>query len=129
MAVENKETLAPARSAIWNDTRYRMVFFQVLVLGAVVAFVAFVISNTLDNLEQRGIASGFDFLSSTAGFGIIMHLIDYSEESSYGTAFLVGLLNTLLVSAIGIVLATALGFTLGICRLSRNWLVARVAAT
>lgn len=129
MAVENKETLAPARSAIWNDTRYRMVFFQVLVLGAVVAFAAFVISNTLDNLERRGIASGFDFLSSTAGFGILMHLIDYSEESSYGTAFLVGLLNTLLVSAIGVVFATVLGFTLGICRLSRNWLVSRVAAT
>jgi len=112
---------------IWNDTRYRALFFQVLVLGAVIALSVFLINNVLVNLERRGIASGFEFLSSTAGFGIIMHLIDYSEESSYGRAFLVGLLNTLLVSALGIFFATILGFVVGLSRLSSNWLVARLA--
>ena len=112
---------------IWNDTRYRRLFFQVLVLGAVIALGAFLINNVLVNLERRGIASGFEFLSTTAGFGIIMHLIDYSEESSYGRVFLVGLLNTLLVSALGIFFATILGFVVGLGRLSSNWLVARLA--
>ena len=112
---------------IWNDTRYRGLFFQVLVLGAIIALGVFLLNNVLVNLERRGIASGFEFLSSTAGFGIIMHLIDYSEESSYGRAFLVGLLNTLLVSALGIFFATILGFVVGLGRLSSNWLVARLA--
>ncbi len=84
MAVQTEEGLVPGRSAIWNDTRYRDLFFQTVVLGALVAFAVFIIHNTLNNLERRGIASGFGFLSSTAGFGIIMHLVDYSEESSYG---------------------------------------------
>ena len=112
---------------IWNDTRYRGLFFQVLVLGAVIALGVFLINNVLVNLERRGIASGFEFLNSTAGFGIIMHLIDYSEVSSYGRAFLVGLLNTLLVSVLGIFFTTILGFVVGLGRLSSNWLVARLA--
>lgn len=128
MTVNAKDKLDPGRSAIWNDARYRALFFQVLVLVAVIAFFVFIINNTLENLERRGIASGFGFLSSTAGFGIILHLIEYSEESSYGRAFLVGLLNTLLVSSLGIVFATTLGFFIGICRLTGNWLLARLAA-
>ena len=113
MASEYNQKLAPTRSAIWNDTHYRALFFQALVLALVVAFGVFLVGNALENLERRGIASGFDFLSSTAGFGIIMHLIEYSEESSYGRAFLVGLLNTLLVSSLGIVIATFVGFMIG----------------
>lgn len=128
MTVQNRETSAPSRSAIWNDSRYRALFFQALVLGAVIAFGVFLINNALENLARRGIASGFSFLSSTAGFGIILHLIDYSEESSYGRAFLVGLLNTLLVSSLAIILATILGFIIGMGRLSANWLVAKLAA-
>ena len=112
----------------WRDPRLRALLFQALVLTAVGGFALFILGNTLDNLERRGITSGFDFLSSTAGFGIIQSLIEYSEESSYGQAFLVGLLNTLLVSALGIVLATLLGFVIGVARLSRNWLVSRLAA-
>ncbi len=127
MASEDNQKLAPTRSAIWNDAHYRAIFFQALVLALVVSFGVFLVGNALENLERRGIASGFDFLSSTAGFGIIMHLIEYSEESSYGRAFLVGLLNTLLVSSLGIVIATFVGFMIGICRLSRNWLVAKLA--
>ncbi|GGC87619.1 amino acid ABC transporter permease [Halopseudomonas salina] len=79
------------------------------------------------NLEKRGITTGFAFLNNTAGFGIAQHLIEYTETDSYGRVFLIGLLNTLLVSVIGIVMATLLGFTLGIARLAPNWLVSRLA--
>ena len=107
--------------------RLRPLAVQALVLASVVAMAAWIVGNTLDNLAQRGIASGFGFLGSTAGFAIIVHLIDYSELSTYGRAFVVGLLNTLLVSAVGIVLASLIGLTVGIARLSGNWLVARLA--
>jgi general L-amino acid transport system permease protein len=90
------------------------------------AYAAFV--NAADNLAKANIASGFRFWNNTAGFDISQALIDYSPSTStFGRAFWVGLLNTLLVAALGIVLATALGFAIGIARLSRNWLVARLA--
>jgi len=111
-----------------SNPQRRALALQVLILACVLALAAFVIGNTLDNLERRGIASGLSFLSSTSGFAIIQSLIDYSEESSYGRAFLVGLLNTLLVSGLGIVFATLLGFVIGIARLSGNWLISRMAA-
>jgi general L-amino acid transport system permease protein len=100
---------------------------QTLVLAGALALAAWFVHNTLGNLAERGIASGFGFLDSTAGFSIIFTLIDYSELSTYGRAFLVGLLNTLLVSAVGIVAATILGVLVGVARLSTNWLVARLA--
>lgn len=130
MAVENERgpVAAPARVAFWNDPRYRALFFQILVLGGVILFGAYIVNNTLDNLERRGIASGFGFLSKTAGFDIQLTLIEYNEESSYGMSFVVGLLNTLLVSGIGIFFATIIGFLIGIARLSRNWLISRLAA-
>ncbi|MCP4430274.1 MAG: amino acid ABC transporter permease [Gammaproteobacteria bacterium] len=87
----------------------------------------YIFGNTSANLEKQGIATGFGFLSTTAGFGIITHLIEYSEASSYGRAFLVGLLNTLLIAFCGIVAATIIGVIVGIARLSRNWLVSRLA--
>jgi len=101
---------------------------QAAVLVLVAAAVGWLAHTAADNLARQGIASGFDFLHSEAGFGILQSLVDYSEQSSYGRAFLVGLLNTLLVSAIGIVLATVLGFLLGVARLSPNFLVNRLAA-
>src|SRR5690606_2291826 len=79
------------------------------------------------NLRRHNIASGFDFLGRTSGFDISQSLISYSNVSTYGRAFWVGLLNTLLVSAIGIVFATIIGFIIGIARLSSNWLIARLA--
>jgi general L-amino acid transport system permease protein len=112
---------------IWSDPRFRAVLWQVLALAAVLWIAAAILANLFENLEGRGIASGFSFLGTTAGFGVTMSLIPFSEASSFGRAFLVGLLNTLLVSAIGIVLATILGFVTGIARLSHNWLVARLA--
>ena len=85
-------------------------------------------TNAAENLHRAKIASGFGFLNNTAGFDISQTLINFSAAgSTYGDAFIVGLLNTLLVSAIGIVLATFLGFTVGIARLSKNWMVAKVA--
>jgi general L-amino acid transport system permease protein len=86
------------------------------------------IYNAAQNLAHANIAHGFGFWNNTAGFDISQTLIEYSASTStFGRAFWVGLLNTLLVSAIAIVLATILGFIIGIARLSRNWLVARLA--
>jgi len=85
-------------------------------------------SNTYANLQRRGIASGFDFLDSTAGFDIIMYLVPYQASSTFGRALVVGLLNTLVVAFIGIILATMLGFVVGVARLSRNWLISRLAS-
>src|SRR5260221_9585017 len=79
------------------------------------------------NLDAQKIPSGFGFLDNTAGFGINQSLIAYNEADTYARVFFVGLLNTLLVAAIGIVLATILGFFVGLARLSPNWLVARLA--
>ncbi len=78
------------------------------------------------NMEKRGINTGFRFLTSESGFGILQSLIQYDETSSYGRTFFVGLLNTILVSFLGIVLATFLGFFIGISRLSSNWLLRKL---
>jgi general L-amino acid transport system permease protein len=84
--------------------------------------------NVAHNLSRAHIASGFGFWNNTAGFDISQTLIEYSAStSSFGRAFWVGLCNTLVVAAVAIVLATLLGFTVGLARLSRNWLVARLA--
>src|SRR5512138_2719370 len=115
------------KTPFWNNPNVRAILFQIITLVAVVAFGLYLFHNTQTNLRQRGIASGFGFLSSPSGFGIIQSLISYSETSTYGRVFWVGLLNTLLVSALGILFATLIGFIIGIARLSRNWLVARLA--
>jgi general L-amino acid transport system permease protein len=117
----------PDRSRRWNDPRVRNVAWQILVVGIVVAVVAFLVHNTLVNLRRQNIASGFGFLDREAAFGIGESLIAYSPADTYARAFLVGLLNTLYVSALGIVLATALGTVMGIARLSSNWLIRKLA--
>jgi len=128
VAVEVTGAAPPARPPLYNDPRVRAIFFQALVLGAVLLGGIYLVNNTIKNLESQGIASGFDFLNTTAGFSISMSLIEYSQQSTYGRAFIVGLLNTLLVSAIGVFLATILGFLIGVARLSPNWLLSRLAA-
>ncbi|PCJ71404.1 MAG: amino acid ABC transporter permease [Rhodobiaceae bacterium] len=110
-----------------NNPKVRAFVFQLAVLTLVGVAGWALIDNTVTNLQRLNIASGFGFLDNTAGFGIVQTLVAYSEQSSYGRALLVGFLNTLLVAAIGIVIATVLGFTLGIARLSSNWLVAKLA--
>src|SRR3954449_4752424 len=110
-----------------NDPRVRGYLYQALLIAALAALIGFAWRNAVVNMEARGIPLGFGFWDQTAGFNISMSLIDYSALSTYGRAFWVGLLNTLLVSAISIVLATPLGFAVGIARLSPNWIVARIA--
>jgi general L-amino acid transport system permease protein len=119
----------PARGSLLNDPNTRSLVFQ-LVLGAVViALIYGAVTNAIDHLQRAHIASGFGFWNNAAGFDISQTLIPYSANvSTYGQAFWVGLLNTLLVGGLGIILATALGFLIGIARLSSNWLVARAAS-
>ncbi|WP_261844025.1 amino acid ABC transporter permease [Aliamphritea ceti] len=116
------------KTRFWNDPAKRALLFQVLLIGAILLFAGSLISNTLNNLEQRGITTGFAFLSQKAGFGIPLSLIEYNESSTYGTTFFVGLFNTLLVSVLGIIAATILGFVMGVARLSDNWLIAKLSA-
>jgi general L-amino acid transport system permease protein len=117
----------PARPPPWHDPRIRGIAYQILFVGIVVALVAFLVHNTLINLRRQNIASGFGFLDREAAFGIGESLIAYSPADTYAQAFLVGLLNTLYVSALGIVLATILGTVMGIARLSSNWLIRKLA--
>ncbi|MGY5538567.1 amino acid ABC transporter permease [Vibrio brasiliensis] len=112
---------------LYNPT-FRAVVFQIIAISALVFFFYTIVNNALTNLEARGIATGFDFLTQEAGFGIGLTLIEYDETFSYGRTFMVGLLNTALVSFFGIILATVIGFLMGIARLSSNWLVSRFAA-
>jgi general L-amino acid transport system permease protein len=117
----------PVKPPFWNDPQIRAILFQAIALVATVAFGLYLFNNTQTNLRRLGIASGFGFLSSPSGFDILQSLIPYSPTSSYGRVFWVALLNTLLVSALGIVLATLLGFVIGVARLSKNWLISRLA--
>ena len=119
----------PAKPPIWNDPMWRAVFFQIVVIASVLGFAGFLVNNTLNNLESRGISSGFDFLSKTAGFSIgEQHLgIVYTEEDSYYKTFAVGFLNTIWVAGWGVIIATVLGFVMGVLRLSNNWVVAKLA--
>ena len=106
----------------------RSILYQIAVLAGVALLGAYLISNTLANLGSRNIATGFGFLWREAGFGVSESPIEYSPADSYTRVLLVGLLNTLKVSIIGIALATVIGTIAGIARLSRNWLVARFAS-
>src|SRR5262245_25789429 len=115
----------PPRVAVHNNPKVRGAFYQAVVLVVLVGCAYAFTLNARENVAAKGF--GLDFLSETAGFGISQTLIAYSETDTYGRVFLVGLLNTLLVAGLGIVLATILGFIIGIARLSPNWLVARLA--
>ncbi|MCP1833028.1 general L-amino acid transport system permease protein [Bradyrhizobium sp. USDA 4532] len=98
-----------------------------IVFAAVLAWVAYeIVANARANLESQRIASGFGFLKNNAGFDVSLNLIPYSGSDTYTRVFFVGLLNTLLVAGIGIVFATIIGFIIALCRLSPNWLLARL---
>ena len=99
-----------ARHAWWRDTRWQAVLVQALVLLALGAVLVWLGHNAADALARRHVASGFAFLDKTAGFGISQTLISYTEESSYGQAMWVGLVNTLVVSVVSIILSTLIGF-------------------
>ena len=127
MSVESAGRPLEAKVVFYNDPRIRSLFFQLVLLALIVALFWFAYDNTVANLKKRNIAQGFGFWNVEAGFDISQTLISYSAASSYGRAFWVGLLNTLLVSGVSIVLATLLGVMIGILRLSKNWLVAKLA--
>ena len=116
-----------SRPPPWRDPRVRGIVLQVLFVAVIAAFFAFLAHNTIVNLRRQNIASGFGFLDREAAFGIGESLIAYTPADTYARAFLVGLTNTLYVAALGIVLATIVGTLMGLARLSRNWLVARLA--
>ena len=129
MTDEPTPPLAPSKPAAWRDPRIRAVFFQIVAVALVALFFAFILNNTLSNMETRGISTGFGFLEREAGFGILMSLIPYDETNTYGRTFLVGLLNTLLVASLGIVLATVIGLIVALMQLSNNWLLRALGRT
>ena len=115
-------------NAIINDERCRSVFYQVIVFGLFIWAVFSLIENTQINMATRKMAVGFDFLKNSAGFAVAWTPLDYQPSDSYFMVYWVGIINTLILAGISIVLATFLGFVVGILRLSRNWLVAQIAS-
>ena len=121
-------TTAPKSSpSFFNNPKNRSIIYQLLLLLGLGYFFYTIVTNTLNNMEARGIKSGYAFLSTTAGFDILMSLIPYDATHTYLRTFFAGLLNTVLVSAISIVLCTLLGFIMGIAHFSKNWIIQRLA--
>lgn len=121
------EVSEPPKVSFWNDPKIRSALVQIIMVLVVGFFVYEIVDNTITNLTKRNISTGFGFLNKSAGFDLIQTLIPFSSESSYGRALVAGFLNTLLVSILGILFATILGFIIGIMRLSKNWLVSSIA--
>jgi general L-amino acid transport system permease protein len=131
MEQDLKQTVEPEQPAavpFWNDPGKRAVFFQIVAATMVCLVAYYLLSNTLTNLEKQSIATGFKFLEKESAFEIGESPIAYSAADTYARALIVGILNTLIVSFIGIVLTVFLGTLIGIARLSSNWLVSRFAA-
>ncbi|UWM77490.1 amino acid ABC transporter permease [Rhizobium sp. WSM4643] len=111
------------------DKKVRGIVYQAALAVSLAVVLAAITTQTVSNMKRRGIPLSFDFWKQTAGFQINQTLIPYDTLSTYGQAFWVGVANTLLVSVVGIVLATIIGFLIGISRLSRNWIAAKVATS
>ena len=111
-----------------RNQKTRGILFQILTILGLVAFLWYIGSNTVANIEQRGIKTGFAFLNSTAGYNIDEAPIEFSQSDTHFRVFLVGLSNTLIIGAVGIVFATILGLIIGVLRLSNNWLIKKMAA-
>ena len=112
---------------VFFDEKSRSLLIQVLVIGFFAAFIYLLVQQTSENLDRRGISSGFDFLSMGAGYDISITLIPFTSEDTHLRAYFVGLLNTLLIAVCGCFLATILGFFVGVIRLSSNWLFRNIA--
>jgi general L-amino acid transport system permease protein len=112
---------------LWRDVEVLQWTAQTVSAVAVIAFLVFFVGNVLRAAELRGLSLGYDFVNLTAGFDLPEMMIDYTPADSFGRAFVVGLLNTIKVSLVGIVLATILGTFVALARLSSNWLVSRIA--
>lgn len=111
----------------YNNPKIRALFYQVLLVVGLGYFFFNIVSNTLANMDAAGIKSGFGFLSATAGYDVLMTLVSFESTDNYARVFLVGFLNTVLVSAIGIVFATILGFIFGVSYFSKNWLIQKIS--
>ena len=109
------------------DERIRSLVVQTIIIGIFALIIYLVTQQTAYNLEKRGIGTGFGFLNMSAGYDISIRLIPYTSESTHFRAYLVGLINTLMISICGCFLATILGFLVGIIRLSSNWLFRNIA--
>jgi len=114
-------------NSIWRNEQSRGILIQIFVLAGFFALFSWLISNVISNFASLNKGFGFDFLLLPAGYDINQTLIEYTNRSTHLQAAVVGLLNTFLVAAVGVVLATLLGFILGVARLSRNWLVSKLA--
>ncbi len=126
MAVEVQGTAGP-RDSLLTDPRFRAIVTQVVVVLVLVGFAIFIINNTLINLQRLGIATGFEFLRTPAGYDIATSLIAYDATMTHGRVFWVGLLNTVLVAVLGCFCATLIGFVVGVLRLSPNWMINKLA--
>ena len=115
-----------ARVSWMNDPKIRGIVFQVLVVVILAAAVYWIWGNTVENLRRANISSGFGFLNRRSGFDVSQSLIQFTADSTFGRAMVVGLLNTVLVAVCGIITATIIGFLVGIGRLSGNWLIAKI---
>ncbi len=128
MAQNGKQTKSEGfrLAQLWTDERSRALIFQFALILALVIFITFIVSNTIQNLKTAGLASGYGFIFDTASFDINQRLIEYSSTSTYGRAIIVGGLNTILVAVLGIFASTIIGFSAGILRLSNNFLISRL---
>ncbi len=113
--------------AFYNNPDIRAIIYQIIALIGIFLFTYYVLHNMFINIEKRGINTGFDFLGSEAGFGIISTLISYTESDTYARVFFVGILNTLLVSGIGIFFSTIIGLLVGVGRLSKNFMISKLS--
>jgi general L-amino acid transport system permease protein len=118
----------PATVPFYNDPKKRAILFQIITLLMVGLLAFYLISNTLTNLEKQSIATGLGFLQKESAFEIGETPIRYSAADTYGRALVVGFINTLIVSSVGIIITIILGTLIGIARLSTNWLVSKLAA-
>ncbi len=123
-----RRTSSGAKSgAFYNNPRVRGFVYQVALVLGLLYFFGTIIGNTLANMEATGIKTGFAFLNASAGYDVLMSLISFDATDTYGRIFVVGFLNTLLVSAIGIFFATLLGFLFGVAHFSHNWLIRKIS--
>ena len=125
--MKEHKKISKSHVAFYNNPQIRAIIYQVLALFAIFLFTYYVLNNMFTNIEKRGITTGFDFLGNEAGFGILSTLISYTESDSYGRVFVIGVLNTLLVSAIGIFFATIIGLLVGVGRLSKNFMISKLS--
>jgi general L-amino acid transport system permease protein len=128
--MQANKNLPVSQSAIpfWRDERVLQILWQLIFVLGVAAFGYFLLNNMFTGLQRQGTVLGLSFLKLTSGFDIGEGLIEYSRNSTYLRAFIVGLLNTLMVSFLGIIFSTILGILLGVARLSTNFIINRLAA-